>query len=74
MTAPPEQEIARVPIEMRGLAMLVTHNLSCWCCAERKAIFQCHTGRFQPCWTCQADGYRTIRYPRWLQWLIEVFS
>lgn len=64
------------PINEHGLAKIwlrqhgpiATHNMPCTTCSGRPAVYFTGSGQFDPCWTCQAEGWRTIRLPRWLRW------
>lgn len=49
----------KIEIEFHG--PFATHNLPCYVCQERKAVFVCHEGYFQPCWECQKEGWELKR-------------
>lgn len=45
------------------------HDYACPVCGQDYAVLVLHSGKFQPCWSCQKDGYRTVKLPRFfLRW------
>lgn len=49
-------EVLELTIENHGLFAL--HNMPCAVCQEKKAVFHCNSGIFEPCWTCQDKGFQ----------------
>lgn len=43
------------------------HNMPCAVCRQRAAVLNLNTGRFQPCWGCQEDGWETTRHRGFLR-------
>ena len=41
------------------------HNMPCAVCRALPAVLALNSGRFEPCWTCQRAGWRTVRRRRW---------
>ena len=35
--------------------------MPCSVCGVRFAVFECHSGRFSPCWSCQDEGWSLSR-------------
>lgn len=57
-------ELAPLKIDHHG--PVATHNYRCPCCLARHAVLELDGGWFQPCWACQANGWRLLKLPRWL--------
>lgn len=38
------------------------HDYACMVCLERHAMLDLNTGMFQPCWTCQTDGWKLTHH------------
>lgn len=53
----------KVEIEFHGPAAI--HNMPCAVCHVRKAVYQCNTGIFQPCWSCQHDTWELRKVGLW---------
>jgi hypothetical protein len=70
MTVTTKPEPLHIAIEFHGPA--ATHNLMCWLCDERPAVYKMHPDWvFAPCWTCQAQiasPVGTQRRPWWRFW------
>jgi len=45
-----------------------THDQACAVCHEGKAVLDCQTNLFSPCWACQDKGWETVRLSRLAQW------
>ena len=59
-------------IENHGI--YATHNMPCAVCRQRKAVLDCNTWIFQPCWECRCNGYATVKLSRWAMFLRNYFS
>lgn len=46
------------------------HDMACAVCHQRKAVLELHSGNFQPCWSCQSQGWMITRRRRrwWTDW------
>ena len=52
-----------------GSGMVCEHNMPCAVCSVNHAVICCNNGVFEPCWSCQAEGWTTIRTPKkWGFW------
>lgn len=40
---------------------VATHRMPCATCGQRPAVYIMNTGRFQPCWKCQREGWATVK-------------
>lgn len=58
-----------VEVHVHGPA--AEHNMPCCVCGKKHAVLYLSRGTFQPCWSCQEQGWRTVRLPRWLARLIR---
>jgi len=38
------------------------HDQACCVCHVRHAVLNLNSGHFQPCWQCQGDGWRLLRF------------
>lgn len=43
------------------------HDQACAICHQRKAVLILNTYVFQPCWTCQSQGYEIRRKKFWFK-------
>ena len=43
------------------------HNMPCAKCGKNKAIMQLWDGTFQPCRSCQREGWKTVKIPKFLR-------
>ena len=41
-----------------------THDHACAVCHVRPSVIDLNTGRFQPCWQCQGDGWRVFQFSK----------
>ena len=46
------------------------HDQACPVCQENHAVLNLNTGRYNPCWACRREGWRTLKLPKWLKWLL----
>lgn len=51
----------------------VEHNMRCPVCCndDAAAVYFMNEGTFEPCWKCQAKGWRTIQMKGWKLWLLK---
>jgi hypothetical protein len=74
-TTPEGTGLAKIEIGFSGKG--IDHNYPCPICQKSHAFLRAKTGYFEPCYQCQAEGYRTIkfnfksRWSRFLLWMIE---
>ena len=47
------------------------HNYLCAVCREEKAVLNLSTGILGPCWVCHSKGYKIVKLPKWLSWVIK---
>ena len=52
-------ELANICVHSDGLIAL--HNMPCACCLKNHAVYQCQDGNFQPCWSCQGEGWKIVK-------------
>ena len=67
-------ELAQIKVDDFGGAPVAEHNMPCSVCRVEKAVLDLGTGRFEPCWKCQSQGWRTERFPKWVRWLLRVLG
>lgn len=62
-------------IEIEAVGPAALHNLMCWMCEERKAVYHMYpTWCFGPCWECNAEiGGRLERTHGLEQRLLRAF-
>lgn len=53
------KDLPHVEVYMHDSGMLATHNMSCSICKVKHAVL--HHGVFAPCWSCQKEGWVTIK-------------
>lgn len=47
------------------MGLVVSHDQACAVCLVVKAVYDLNTMMFQPCWSCQREGWRTVKRRRW---------
>lgn len=71
-----EMEIAKIILDTDG--MITDHNFPCPVCKQRKAVYSCDTGKYNPCNECRRDNWFLIKLDspllRWLMsWFIDIY-
>jgi hypothetical protein len=61
-------ELSKIVVESDG--MVTDHNFPCPCCGVRKAILG--GGQFNPCYSCQAEGFNIVNLVKSRPWWIPV--
>ena len=67
--------LAKIEIDTDG--MFTKHNYPCPICQNAHAVLRTNVGTFEPCWDCQKQGHRTIKFDlkswwqRLLLWIIK---
>jgi hypothetical protein len=58
-----------VQIDFEYIFMGADHNLMCWVCNKRKAVYNMYpVWVFQPCWQCNQDiGGEVVRKRPWFR-------
>lgn len=54
-------DVRKPTIDMTDAPLLVRHDQACAVCHEKKAVFNCQTQVFGPCWGCLAVGWEPPR-------------
>ena len=67
------KELAEIQVVTDGGPWAV-HNMPCTVCGVEHALLYLNDGRFEPCWKCQAKGWRTVRLGRFWLWLLRLFG
>ena len=49
-----------------GGAPFAEHDMACPVCSVNHAVLELDTGRFNPCWECQKEGWIMHRLPKWV--------
>jgi hypothetical protein len=53
------ENLAEIEVYMHDSGMAATHNMPCSVCKVKHAVFS--NGMFEPCWSCQEEGWTTIK-------------
>ncbi len=59
-------EIKTAEFVYRNMGPAMEHNYLCAVCRDKKAIIELWHGILQPCWDCQARGWKLIK--KWRFW------
>lgn len=65
MTTTPDPVTLHEPVIVTDGGPWAMHDYACPVCQERKAVIDLSAGHFQPCWSCQEDGWHVARRRRW---------
>lgn len=66
-----DEERKLAPIEFEDHGILVKHNMPCAVCSRYVAVYSTNTGKFDPCWKCQKEGWTTLRVTGWRRKLLH---
>jgi hypothetical protein len=53
-----------------GGAPVATHDHACAVCLKRPSVLNISTGRMDPCWGCQSEGWQVVRLSRFWRWVL----
>lgn len=66
-------DVAKIKVVTDG-GPWVEHNMPCPICREKHAIMQLWDGNFLPCWSCQKDGYKTLKLSKFWRYVLKRFG
>jgi hypothetical protein len=53
------EDLAEIEVYVHDSGMLATHNMPCSVCKVKHAVL--YSGMFEPCWSCQEEGWVTTK-------------
>ncbi len=73
-TDEPVNDLAGIRFHNYGGAPAAIHNMPCPQCVKEPAVIQLddrqHRPTFQPCWSCQKEGWVTVKATGWRRHLL----
>lgn len=67
-----ESKIQMAPFIFKRIGPVMDHNYYCAVCKKDSAVQEVWWGVLQPCWGCQAEGYKIYRARNWFhRWVLR---